>query len=88
MKILFHAVWKNVQNLINVQGQIRSCRVEVGPKLNKLCSTFIRHTRVRALEIESLTESYNERKIERHSKRFELERKVLKKSSASAAKMF
>ena len=45
-KISFHADWKNVQKLINVQGQIRSCRVEVGPKLNKVCSTFIRHTRV------------------------------------------
>ena len=46
IKISFHADWKNVQKLINVQGQIRSCRVEVGPKLNKVCSTFIRHTRV------------------------------------------
>ena len=45
-KISFHAVWKNVQKFINVQGQIRSFRVEVGPKLNKVCSTFIRHTRV------------------------------------------
>ena len=44
-KIEFHTDWKNVQKSINVQGQIRSCRVEVGPKLNKACSTFIRHTR-------------------------------------------
>ena len=48
-KISFHAVWKNVQKLISVKGQIRSCRAEVGPKLNKLCSTFIRHTRVDSL---------------------------------------
>ena len=44
--IYFHTDWKNVQKLINVHGQIRSCRVEVGPKLNKVCRTFIRHTRV------------------------------------------
>ena len=30
-----------------MQCQIRSCRVEVGPKLNKACSTFIRHTTLR-----------------------------------------
>ena len=42
---------KNVQKSINVQGQIRSCRVEVESKLNKVCSTFIRHTRVFGREI-------------------------------------
>ena len=36
-RISFHTDWKNVQKSINLQGQIRSCRVEVEPKLNKAC---------------------------------------------------
>ena len=30
-KVSFHTDWKNVQKSINMQGQIRLCRVEVGP---------------------------------------------------------
>ena len=56
-KLSFHVDWKNVQKLINVQGQIRSCRVEVGPKLD-----LFRHTRVISQKLACLSKKKRAKK--------------------------